>query len=151
MITALLIAILIVPYLVMAVLDDRFETLHIPAPLRGRISLALLFSFTGLGHFVKPDELALLFPPWVPLGLEIIYFTGILELAAAAGLLIPRLARLTGICLIVFLILVFPANIYGALQQVDLGAHRLGPVYLLIRAPMQLLFIGWTYWFAVRR
>jgi len=151
MITALLIAILIVPYLFLTALDRGPLNIRIPVLLRGRMSLALLFAFTGVGHFIEPDGLALLLPMWVPFPIEIIYVTGILEIAAALGLLIPRFARLTGICLIVFLIAVFPANIYGAFGHVDLGAHSFGPVYLLIRGPMQLLFIFWTYWFAVRQ
>lgn len=53
--------------------------------------------------------------------------------------------------LIAFLILVFPASIYAALNRVDMGGHEMGPMYLLARAPLQLLLIGWAYWFAVRR
>jgi len=53
--------------------------------------------------------------------------------------------------LIAFLILVFSANIYAALNRVDMGGHEMGPMYLLARPPLQLLLIGWAYWFAVRR
>lgn len=52
--------------------------------------------------------------------------------------------------LIAFLILVFPANIYAALNRVDMGGHEWGPMYLLARVPLRLLLIGWAYWFAVR-
>jgi len=34
---------------------------------------------------------------------------------------------------------------------VGMGGHLWGPVYLLIRVPLQLLLIGWSYWFAVSR
>jgi uncharacterized membrane protein len=57
----------------------------------------------------------------------------------------------TGICVIAFLIVVLPANIYAAIHRVDVGGHSLGPMYLLVRVPLQLILIGWTYWFAVRR
>jgi len=71
--------------------------------------------------------------------------------AAAAGLLVPHLCRLTGIYLIAFLILVLPANIYAAINRVEMGGHSMGPPYLFIRIPLQLILIIWTYWFAVRK
>ena len=39
----------------------------------------------------------------------------------------------------------------GAIRRVDMGGHNLGPMYLLVRVPLQLILIGWVYWFAVRR
>jgi uncharacterized membrane protein len=83
--------------------------------------------------------------------MPIIYITGVVELAAAAGILVPRLCRLTGIYLIAFLILVLPANIYAAINRVEMGGHSMGPPYLFIRIPLQLILIIWTYWFAVRK
>ena len=94
--------------------------------------------------------MAEMLPPWVPVRLSIIYFTGIAELAAAIGLLVPRLVRLTGICLALFLVLVFPANIYSAVNQTGLGGHEMGPWYLLVRGPLQVVLLGWVYWFAIR-
>jgi uncharacterized membrane protein len=42
------------------------------------------------------------------------------------------------------------ANVYAAINRVDMGGHGAGPMYLLVRAPFQLLLIGWAYGFAVR-
>jgi uncharacterized membrane protein len=117
--------------------------------LRGRISLAALFVFTGISHFVMPEEMAQLLPAWVPLRMELIAVTGVLEVLGAMGLLIPRLARLASIALILFLLGVLPANIYGAFNQVDFGAHALGPVYLLTRIPFQVFLMGWAYYFGI--
>jgi uncharacterized membrane protein len=118
--------------------------------LRGRVSLALVFAFTGLGHFAKGRDMAELLPPRVPARLPIIWVTGVLELAFAVGLLLPHWSRMTGIAIIAFLILVFPANISAALRRVDFGGHGRGPAYLLLRAPLQLLLIAWAWWFVVR-
>ena len=117
----------------------------------GRSGLSLVFVITGLAHFVQTAAMAQMLPPWVPGHIPIIYATGVLELGAAAGLQISCLVRATGICLLLFLVLVFPANIYSAMQQVDFGGHAMGPVYLLARAPLQVLLFGWTWWFAVRK
>ncbi len=117
---------------------------------RGQISLAVLFVFTGLGHFVQTAQMAEMLPPAVPFRTGLVLASGVFEWLLAAGLFIPRYARIGGIAAIAFLILVFPGNVYAALNRVDVGGHGAGPAYLLVRAPFQLLLIAWAYWFAVR-
>jgi uncharacterized membrane protein len=51
----------------------------------------------------------------------------------------------------VFLALALPANIHAALQRVPMGAHALGPVYLLARVPLQVFIAWWAYRFGVRQ
>jgi uncharacterized membrane protein len=120
------------------------------ASLRGRISVAVLFGFTGLSHFFMPEQLAQLLPPALPYRLELIYLTGVLELLGAIGLLVPQLAWLASVALILFLLGVLPANIYGALTAAPFGAYDLGPIYLLARIPFQAVLIGWLYYFGIR-
>jgi uncharacterized membrane protein len=48
--------------------------------------------------------------------------------------------------LIVFFILVLPANIAGSLKAVDFGGMNYGPLYLLFRIPLQVFFIWWVWW-----
>jgi uncharacterized membrane protein len=112
---------------------------------RARIGLSLFFAFTAAGHVVKNREMALMLPPFVPYRPEIIYLTGLFELMGAIGVWIPRLMRLTGLCLIVMLIGILPSNIYSAFNRVEFGGHQAGPVYLLIRVPFQLIAIAWVY------
>ncbi|MFQ3670550.1 MAG: hypothetical protein SNJ84_03740 [Verrucomicrobiia bacterium] len=90
-------------------------------------------------------------PEWVPWRTGIILATGAIELALAIALMFSRTARSAGMVACLFLIAVFPANIYAAWTAVDFGGHAMGPVYLLIRFPLQMLLIGWAWWFAVRR
>jgi len=118
--------------------------------LRGRIGVALVFSFTGIGHFIKTAEMAQMLPAWVPGRIPLIYGTGILELIAAVTILLPQTYRPTGLALCLFLLLILPSNIYAAYQRIDFGGHAEGPVYLLLRLPLQLFLIGWIWWFAVR-
>ena len=145
MILIALVAILTGSYAVLAVIAPQMEQKR-----RGRISLALLFLFTGLGHFVNPEPMAAMLPPSVPARVPLIYITGLLEWAGAIGLLVPRYARLAGLGLLAFLVAVFPANVFAALNYVGMGGHEAGPVYLLIRGPFQLGLMWWTYHFAVR-
>ena len=64
-----------------------------------------------------PEEMAQLLPAWIPLRMDLIAVTGVLEIFGALGLLIPGLARLASFALILFLLGVLPANIYGALNH----------------------------------
>src|SRR5262245_55635152 len=149
MIALVILGILLGTFLVLSAIDRVGHV--VPAKRRGEMSLAAVFIFTAVGHFLLTEKMADMLPDWVPLRTAIVYATGVVEFTAAAGLLIPRLSRATGIWLVAFLILVFPANVYAALHHVDIGGHAAGPVYLLIRLPLQLILIAWAWWFAVRR
>ena len=95
-------------------------------------------------------SMAQMLPVWFPYRISVIYLTGILEWALAVALLVPASRQVTGWACIAILILFFPANIYAAINAIGMGGHQWGPVYLLIRAPLQLLLIGWSYWFVAR-
>lgn len=112
--------------------------------------LALLFAFTGIGHFIQTEPMAQMLPPWVPARTFLVYATGVLEFAIAAGFLMPRTSRLTGWAAAAALVLFFPANIYAAFNHVSMGGHVEGPVYLLIRTPLQFIIFFWVYWFTIR-
>lgn len=112
--------------------------------------IALVFVFTGVGHFLVTASMAEMLPPWVPGRIPLVYFTGVLEIAAGLAVLVPSWRTLIGRLLILMLILFLPVNIYAAVHQIDMGGHAWGPVYLLIRVPLQVLLIGWVWWFAVR-
>jgi uncharacterized membrane protein len=124
---------------------------RLPVERRGQISLATVFLFTGLGHFVQTSRMAEMLPPFVPLRVPLVLLSGLFEWLLTIGLLSPRFARVGGMAAIAFLVLVFPGNIYAAMHRIDFGGHGAGPAYLLVRAPFQLLLIAWAYWFAVRR
>lgn len=140
-----LLLLLVTPYLLLT-LTQRWTTSFKVAPAtRARIGLSLFFAFTAIGHFIKTEEMAAMLPAAVPYRVELIYLTGLLELLGAIGVWIPPLRRLTGLCLILMLIGILPANIYAAINHVAFGGHEAGPVYLLVRVPFQILVIWWTY------
>lgn len=126
------------------ILDRRLEL-----SLLGRVSLSLMLLVTGISHFTSPEPMVQMMPDQIPAKLELVYFTGVCELAAAAGLLWKRTARLTAILLIVFFILVLPANIVGSFRAVRFGGMEYGPWYLLVRIPAQIVFIGWAWFFGL--
>jgi uncharacterized membrane protein len=103
-----------------------------------------MFLFTGASHFTgMKHDFAAMIPAPLPGDLWVIYLTGVFEIAGAVGLLIPRTRRLAGICLVLLLVALFPANVNAALNGIPLGGEAPTPLWL--RASMQLLFIGMVW------
>jgi uncharacterized membrane protein len=144
----LMLALLTVPLLIVW----RLRSLGLQLSLApgGVIGLVLVLLLAASAHFFTPEALAAMLPPFVPARLPLVYVTGVLELALALGLALPPTRRLAGLATIATLVLFLPANVYAAFAHVEMGGHAWGPVYLLIRVPLQALLIGWTWWFAVR-
>ena len=140
-----LLLLLIGPFVVMTTLSYVSPYFNIKSSTRARVGLSLFFAFTGIGHFIRTEAMAAMLPPTVPYRVELIYITGVLELLGAIGVWIPRLMKFVGVCLILMLIAVLPANIYSAFNRVAFGGHESGPGYLLVRVPFQVLVIAWTY------
>lgn len=121
--------------------------------MAARIAMAVMLVFTAIGHFKFPEGMALMIPKSIPFKLEMIYLTGVLEIAGAIGLLVPGWRGVTGWCLILFFLLILPANIHAALHHVNFekaGQDGPGPAYLWFRIPLQALFIGWIYFSTLR-
>ena len=116
----------------------------------GRTALAIMLLFTGSSHFYKSEEMVQMMPEFLPFKIQLVYFTGVLELLGAVGLLIKQTAKWTSIALILFFLCILPANIIGSLKKVELGGMENGPGYLYFRIPLQILFIWWTYYFGIR-
>ncbi|HLA12050.1 MAG TPA: DoxX family protein [Pyrinomonadaceae bacterium] len=146
-----LLLLLVVPYLLLTFLG---QGLDLSKEARARVGLTMFLLFTGLGHFLRTEEMTAMVPPTIPSPREVIYITGVLEILAALGVWIPALMKVTGMCLIAFLIAILPANIYAAFNYLDFGGHGSGPAYLIVRVPFQLLVMWWVYfateqrWFA---
>lgn len=108
-------------------------------------ALAVMFVFTGIAHFNQMKrDLVRMVPAFFPRPLLLVYATGCLEFMGAAGLLAPRFRSFAGICLILLLIALFPANVNAALKGTTLRGKPATPLWL--RAPMQVLFIGLLWW-----
>jgi uncharacterized membrane protein len=146
----LLLLFLVGPYALLTLAGRWPGAPRLTPQAKARVGLTLFFAFTALGHFVRTEEMAAMLPPSVHYRVGLIYLTGFFELLGAAGVWVPRLRRLTGVCLIVMLLCVLPANVYAALNRVAFGGHEAGPAYLLVRVPFQLVVAWWVYYAAVR-
>ncbi|MBC9934858.1 DoxX family protein [Chitinophaga qingshengii] len=122
--------------------------------LSGNLGMCCMLCFTALGHFLFPKGMTMMLPPGIPLKTEMIYVTGVMEIVMGILLMVPAQREKTGIILILFLVLIFPANIYAAVKHVNLGKATFdgpGLAYLWFRVPEQLLFIAWVYFFSIKR
>ena len=113
-----------------------------------RSGLATMLLVTASAHYAASrHDLARMVPEAIPYPMALIYFTGVCEVAGAMGILQPRFRRLAGICLIVLLVVVFPANIRAAREGLSLRGSPAAALWL--RLPMQFLFIALVAWSSV--
>ena len=122
--------------------------------LSGRIAMSVMLLFTAIGHFAFTKGMSLMIPEFIPFKTATVYLTGAVEIILAIGLQIPNYKILTGWLLIIFLILVLPANIYASIKQIDYQKATFdgnGLLYLWFRIPLQILFIVWTYFSVINK
>ena len=112
--------------------------------------LGFAFLFFSSGHFFLTDGMIEMLPKWVPLKTLIIYITGLIELFVGIMLFIARFQSFSAKLGILIFIIFFPANVYAAINGIGLGGHQWGPIYLLIRAPLQVLLIAWAYFLCLK-
>ena len=121
--------------------------------LSARIAMSIMLVFTAIGHFAFTKGMSMMIPKIIPFKESIIYLSGILEILLALGLIIPKFQIVSGWALIVFLLLMLPANIYASLNHVNYQKGTFdgnGLIYLWFRIPLQFLFIIWAYISAIR-
>ncbi|MBL4575290.1 MAG: hypothetical protein JKY51_04215 [Opitutaceae bacterium] len=87
-------------------------------------------------------------PDTLPRNMWIIYLTGALEIAGAMGLIFTRTRKMAALGLILLLGLMFPANVYAALNGVSFQEGS--PTSLWLRIPVQVIYISALIWSSVR-
>ena len=117
----------------------------------GRVALAIMLVITGVSHFTNTDLMMAMLPEVIPLKKETVLFTGVLEILASVGLILNKTSKLTSTLLIIFFVVILPANIKGSIDKVQLGGMNQGVEYLYFRIPLQILFIAWIYYFGKRK
>lgn len=113
-----------------------------------RYALALMFLVTASGHWgARRADLVAMVPPSFPNPELLVTLTGLAEIAGAIGLVWTRTARLAAVCLTVFLLAVFPANVHAARQGLTIAGK---PVTSLpLRTAVQIGLIAATVAIAV--
>ena len=126
-------------------LAGRFRPLHGKLGAGVRIAATLPLVLSGTLHLVRPEVFVTLLPPPFPQRAWLIVLTGLPELLGALGLWVPQARRTASVCLAVFMIAIFPANIYVAGQTVGGLPMPQVPVRLAMQAVyiVLILFAGW--------
>ena len=121
--------------------------------LSARIAMSIMLVFTAIGHFAFTKGMSMMIPEFIPFKENVVYITGIFEILLAIGLQIPKLRLVSGWILVIFFLLILPANIYASIHKVNYQNgtfDRNGLLYLWFRIPLQILFIIWTYISTIR-
>ncbi len=119
------------------------------AHFNARLAATCMFVFIGVMHFVKPRSLTYMIDNFLPFAKQLIYLTGALEIILAIGLLFPATQQLSAWGLIGLLVLMFPANINVAVNQLPSpGGLPAKPWYVWSRLAFQPLYLAWLWWAA---
>jgi uncharacterized membrane protein len=106
-------------------------------------------SMIGVGalHFAQPTPFERIVPPPLPPAATVA-LSGVFEILGGLGLLLPRTRRFAAWGLIALYIAVFPANLYMAVEGIQLDPAHPAPAWgAWLRLPFQGLFIAWAWWF----
>lgn len=111
--------------------------------------LALIYLIAGIAHIRSPGGFLAITPEWVPFPQQVIFFTGIAEIAGAIGLLIPPkfipgIRYAAGIGLALYALCVYPANINHAMNNIAIGGSTARWLYHAPRLAFQPIFIWWA-------
>jgi uncharacterized membrane protein len=95
-------------------------------------------------HFVRPKMYEAIMPPYVPYHREMVYASGVAEIAGGVAAIAPQTRSYGRWGLIATLLGVFPANLHMALNPQDY--KKIPPALLWGRLPLQAAAIAWVYW-----
>ena len=113
-----------------------------------RLVIAAIYAPFGVLHIFGSGGFLAIMPPLIPFPREIVIFTGLCEIAGAAGLLLPRACRLAGMLLAFYALCVWPANLYHAFSGVSVPPLPSSWWYHGPRLLLQPLFIWAPLWAA---
>jgi uncharacterized membrane protein len=113
-----------------------------------RALLGLTFIAAGILHFVRPRVYEAIMPRYLPAHRELVYASGVAEIAGGAGVLHTKTRRAAGWWLIATLVAIFPANVEMAVHAERF--KQFPPAALWARLPLQGVLIAWA-WSATAR
>ncbi len=112
-----------------------------------RYLLALIYLIAGVAHIRSPGGFLQITPAWVPYPEQVIFMTGVCEVAGAIALaFIPRLRFAAGVGLALYAVCVFPANINHAVNDIAVGGSHMSWWYHGPRLLFQPVFVWWALW-----
>jgi len=106
--------------------------------------MAIFYVAAGIAHLAAPDKLLAIAPSWVPFAPQVIFVTGLCEVAGAAALVTQPLRRAAGFALAAYALCVWPANFKHAIDGIDLPYIASSWLYHGPRLAFQPVLIWWA-------
>ncbi|MFS3914651.1 hypothetical protein ACL9ST_10400 [Bacillus australimaris] len=105
---------------------------------------ALLFIAAGMFHVIEPSGFARMMSGW-PFPYVMVYLTACLEWLLAVLLLLPNVRGAAAKSIAVYLVLIFPANLFAAREGIPFpGQESTERAVLWLRLIGQPILIGWA-------
>ena len=101
----------------------------------------LAFIMIGVEHFREPDKFVEIVPAFLPIPLMLVYITGGMEIAGGLAIIYPETRVLAGRLLALFLVGVYPANLYMWTHDIAFNGTRFDTQGHVLRLVAQLLLI----------
>ena len=111
------------------------------------VGLAAIIGGSGVLHLVAPASYRRIVPaPLAPWREQVVTVSGLVEIACALMLLVPRTRRAGGLTTALLLLAVFPANLQMALDggYADAGFPFNNAALAWLRLPLQVPLIAWA-------
>jgi uncharacterized membrane protein len=118
----------------------------------GRLAMGVMLIFAATAHFKYNKGMVLMVPTFIPYKKAVVSITGYIEILAAIGLLVKTVRGPIAWFVVIFFVLLLPANIHAARKKVNLvraNNYGSGLNYLWFRIPLQIFFMVWVYYFGV--
>jgi uncharacterized membrane protein len=110
--------------------------------------LAVVFVAAGIGHLSAPEPFLAITPSWVPFAPQVIFITGLCELAGAVALVTKPLRWWAGVAFSAYALCVWPANFKHAIDGIALPHVTNSWLYHGPRLAFQPVIIWWALYCA---
>ena len=110
--------------------------------------LAALFTAAGIAHLTVPDKFLAITPSWVPFAPQVIFVTGLCEIAGSVALVTKPLRWWAGVAFAAYAVCVWPANFKHAIDGIALPYISNSWYYHGPRLAFQPVIVWWALYCA---
>ena len=105
------------------------------------IAYGLAFIKIGIEHFREPQKFVEIIPAFLPYPLFLVYLSGAMEIGSGLAIMYPETRMLAGRFIALFLVGVYPANLYMWTNDVAFNGTRFDTRGHILRLVAQMLLI----------
>ena len=116
-----------------------------------RLFLAIIygswFIYIGIQHFLDPDWFEPIVTKIIGYPLFWVYISGVFEIMLGILVIIPSSRRIASVGFIIFLVVVYWANINMWINDIEIGGNKLSQQGHILRGIIQLgliVIVGWV-------